>query len=189
MYKVELQPFLFWRLGEKVTSPEPSFKDGVASLAIARCTHQNAGVYTCVAENSAGRRTSSAVLRFTGEDWHLLQHDLQLTEHWTDCVHFKPCAPFAYIEGATKEVSRTNNHDLQKEVTLKHVSSEKTQLSLPSEEEKRHEEGTLRTIRKLPLTTKLLKSSLEHVSIQKIVEKCLAKANSIAQRDKIQNTP
>ncbi|KAF6734761.1 Myosin light chain kinase, smooth muscle [Oryzias melastigma] len=69
--------------GEKVTSPEPSFKDGVASLAIARCTHQNAGVYTCVAENSAGRRTSSAVLRFTG---------------------------------ATKEVSRTNNHDLQKEL-------------------------------------------------------------------------
>ncbi|RVE59690.1 hypothetical protein OJAV_G00190990 [Oryzias javanicus] len=94
--------------GEKVTSADSSFKNGVASLAIASCTNQNAGVYTCVAENSAGRRTSSAVLRITG---------------------------------ATKEVSRTNNHDLQKEVTLKHVSCENTQLSLPSKEEKRNEQA------------------------------------------------
>uniref|UniRef100_A0A8C7ZLB4 Non-specific serine/threonine protein kinase n=1 Tax=Oryzias sinensis TaxID=183150 RepID=A0A8C7ZLB4_9TELE len=93
--------------GEVVNSAESSFKNGVASLTLTRCTHQNAGVYTCVAENSAGRRTSSAVLRITA---------------------------------ATKEVSRTNNHDLQKEVTLKHVSCENTQLSLPSKEEKQHKE-------------------------------------------------
>ncbi|XP_069011555.1 myosin light chain kinase, smooth muscle-like [Embiotoca jacksoni] len=51
--------------GERVHSSNTSFKNGVASLAVSRCSPGTAGTYTCVAENAAGKQSSSAVLRIT----------------------------------------------------------------------------------------------------------------------------
>lgn len=48
-------------------SSNTSFKNGVASLALTQCSLGDAGMYTCIAENTAGKRASSAVLRVTGE--------------------------------------------------------------------------------------------------------------------------
>ncbi|XP_017293667.1 myosin light chain kinase, smooth muscle isoform X2 [Kryptolebias marmoratus] len=52
--------------GVAVNSGNASFKTSVASLTLTQCSHGKAGVYTCVAENSAGKRSSSAVLQITG---------------------------------------------------------------------------------------------------------------------------
>ncbi|XP_061563842.1 myosin light chain kinase, smooth muscle-like [Cololabis saira] len=51
--------------GEKVNSSKVSFKNGVACLGLTECAPGNSGVYTCVAENSAGKKSSSAVLQIT----------------------------------------------------------------------------------------------------------------------------
>ncbi|XP_071319736.1 myosin light chain kinase, smooth muscle-like isoform X2 [Trachinotus anak] len=51
--------------GEKVHSSNTSFKYGVAALDLIRCSRENAGTYTCTAENTAGKQSSSAVLHVT----------------------------------------------------------------------------------------------------------------------------
>uniref|UniRef100_UPI0037E7F184 myosin light chain kinase, smooth muscle-like n=1 Tax=Semicossyphus pulcher TaxID=241346 RepID=UPI0037E7F184 len=48
--------------GESVRSTNTSFKNGVASLALTQCSPGDAGTYTCIAENTSGKQTSSAVL-------------------------------------------------------------------------------------------------------------------------------
>ncbi|XP_060951315.1 myosin light chain kinase, smooth muscle-like [Limanda limanda] len=52
--------------GEKMHSSGTSFKNGVAILVLNRCSRGNAGTYTCTAENTAGKRSSSAVLHVRG---------------------------------------------------------------------------------------------------------------------------
>lgn len=52
--------------GERVHSSNTPFKNGVASLALTRCSPGDAGTYTCIAENTAGKQSSSAVLHITG---------------------------------------------------------------------------------------------------------------------------
>ncbi|XP_051795867.1 myosin light chain kinase, smooth muscle-like isoform X1 [Acanthochromis polyacanthus] len=51
--------------GEKVHSNKTSFKNSVASLSLSRCSPVNAGTYTCIAENAAGKQSSSASLHIT----------------------------------------------------------------------------------------------------------------------------
>lgn len=51
--------------GEKVHSSKTSFRNGVASLTLTRCSSRDAGTYTCVAENAAGKQSSTAVLQIT----------------------------------------------------------------------------------------------------------------------------
>lgn len=51
--------------GKEVHSSNISFKNGVASLALNQCSPRDAGTYTCIAENSAGKQSSSAVLHIT----------------------------------------------------------------------------------------------------------------------------
>lgn len=48
-------------------SRNTSFKNGVAGLALTQCSPGDAGTYTCVAENTAGKQSSSAVLHITGK--------------------------------------------------------------------------------------------------------------------------
>ncbi|XP_028287963.1 myosin light chain kinase, smooth muscle-like [Parambassis ranga] len=48
--------------GEKVPSSKIYFWNGVASLSLSQCSPANAGTYTCTAENTAGKQSSSAVL-------------------------------------------------------------------------------------------------------------------------------
>ncbi|CAL1600135.1 unnamed protein product [Knipowitschia caucasica] len=49
----------------KVPSRNTSFRNGVASLVLNNCSFAHNGSYTCTAENTAGRRTSSASLHVT----------------------------------------------------------------------------------------------------------------------------
>ncbi|XP_034414613.1 myosin light chain kinase, smooth muscle-like isoform X2 [Cyclopterus lumpus] len=51
--------------GKRVHSSNTSFQNGVASLILTQCSHGDAGTYACVAENTAGKRSSSAVLHIT----------------------------------------------------------------------------------------------------------------------------
>ncbi|XP_053197025.1 myosin light chain kinase, smooth muscle-like [Scomber japonicus] len=51
--------------GEKVHSRKTSFKNGVASLTLTQCSPGDAGTYTCTAENTAGKQSSSAELHIT----------------------------------------------------------------------------------------------------------------------------
>ncbi|XP_041830846.1 myosin light chain kinase, smooth muscle-like isoform X2 [Melanotaenia boesemani] len=51
--------------GQQVLSSNTSFKNGVASLTLTQCSPGNTGVYTCIAENSAGQRSSKASLQIT----------------------------------------------------------------------------------------------------------------------------
>lgn len=59
--------FLSLSLGEKVPSSKTYFWNGVASLSLSQCSPVNAGTYTCTAENTAGKQSSSAVLYVKGE--------------------------------------------------------------------------------------------------------------------------
>lgn len=60
-------PLLFYHLGERVRSSNTSFKDGVAGLALTQCSPGDAGTYTCIAENAAGKQSSSAELHIKGK--------------------------------------------------------------------------------------------------------------------------
>lgn len=48
-------------------SDKTSFKNGVAALDLSQCSRETGGTYTCTAENSAGKESSSAVLHVTGK--------------------------------------------------------------------------------------------------------------------------
>ncbi|XP_042364298.1 myosin light chain kinase, smooth muscle-like [Plectropomus leopardus] len=65
--------------GGRVQSSNTSFKNSVASLALTRCSPGDAGTYTCIAENKAGKQSSSAVLRITAtkETLRTSNHELQ----------------------------------------------------------------------------------------------------------------
>lgn len=54
-------------VGKRVRSRNTSFQNGVASLTLTQCSRGDAGTYTCEAENTAGKRSSSAVLHITGK--------------------------------------------------------------------------------------------------------------------------
>lgn len=60
-------PLLFYHLGERVRSSNTSFKDGTAGLALTQCSPGDAGTYTCIAENAAGKQSSSAELHIKGK--------------------------------------------------------------------------------------------------------------------------
>ncbi|XP_044035823.1 myosin light chain kinase, smooth muscle-like isoform X2 [Siniperca chuatsi] len=51
--------------GKKTHSSNTSFKNGVANLALTHCSPGDDGTYTCIAENVAGKQSSSAVLHIT----------------------------------------------------------------------------------------------------------------------------
>ncbi|KAJ0016068.1 hypothetical protein NQD34_014358 [Periophthalmus magnuspinnatus] len=51
--------------GKKVRSHKTSFHNGVATLALNNCSFADAGSYSCVVENTAGRQTSTAALYVT----------------------------------------------------------------------------------------------------------------------------
>ncbi|KAM6897279.1 myosin light chain kinase, smooth muscle-like [Xenentodon cancila] len=79
--------------GEKVTSSKTSFKNGVACLALTRCSPGNGGVYTCVAENSVGKKSSSAVLQVaapTKEIPRTRNHELHSEVTFKATSHEKP---------------------------------------------------------------------------------------------------
>lgn len=51
--------------GKKVAPRKTSFHNGVATLSLTACSFVDTGPYTCTAENTAGRQTSSAALYVT----------------------------------------------------------------------------------------------------------------------------
>ncbi|KAK1881373.1 Myosin light chain kinase smooth muscle [Dissostichus eleginoides] len=51
--------------GERLHSSKTSFQNGVSSLSLTQCKPGDAGTYTCTAENTAGKQSSSAVLQVT----------------------------------------------------------------------------------------------------------------------------
>ncbi|XP_071401845.1 myosin light chain kinase, smooth muscle-like [Centroberyx affinis] len=92
--------------GEKVHSGKTSFKSGVACLAVLECSPGDGGLYTCVAENTVGKQSSSAALHITG----------------------------------TKEIPRTSDHELPRELTCKDHEPENAQLHSASKGASRHRE-------------------------------------------------
>ncbi|KAM4624173.1 myosin light chain kinase, smooth muscle-like [Polymixia lowei] len=54
--------------GKSVHSRETSFTSGVATLAVCECLPGDAGIYTCIAENTVGTQSSSAALHITGTE-------------------------------------------------------------------------------------------------------------------------
>ncbi|XP_068585394.1 myosin light chain kinase, smooth muscle-like isoform X2 [Cebidichthys violaceus] len=64
--------------GKKVHSSNTSFQNGVASLTVSQCSRGDDGTYTCVAENTAGKRSSSAVLDITATKEILRTRDHEL---------------------------------------------------------------------------------------------------------------
>lgn len=51
--------------GERLRSRNISFQNGAAILTLSKCLPGNAGRYTCIAENPAGKQSSSALLHVT----------------------------------------------------------------------------------------------------------------------------
>ncbi|KAL6094936.1 uncharacterized protein ACO6RY_16239 [Pungitius sinensis] len=51
--------------GKRMGSRNTSFQNGVATLTLTQCSRGDAGIYTCEAENTAGKASSSAVLHVT----------------------------------------------------------------------------------------------------------------------------
>ncbi|XP_063749336.1 myosin light chain kinase, smooth muscle-like isoform X2 [Eleginops maclovinus] len=51
--------------GERLHSSKTSFQNGVSSLSLTQCKPGDAGTYTCTAENTAGKQSSSGVLHVT----------------------------------------------------------------------------------------------------------------------------
>ncbi|XP_033974932.1 myosin light chain kinase, smooth muscle-like isoform X1 [Trematomus bernacchii] len=51
--------------GERLHSSKTSFQNGFSSLSLTQCKPGDAGTYTCTAENTAGKQSSSAVLQVT----------------------------------------------------------------------------------------------------------------------------
>ncbi|MED6238539.1 hypothetical protein ATANTOWER_024181 [Ataeniobius toweri] len=92
--------------GIGVTASKTSFKNSVASLTLTQCSTGHAGEYTCMAENSAGRTSSSALL--------------QITEHGA-----RP-----------KEIPTSSNHEQRNDVSLKSESHKNTVGSWQHREEK-----------------------------------------------------
>lgn len=50
---------------------ESSFKGGDVSLVVKECLPEDAGAYTCVAENTAGKTSSSAAVCVRGKQLNL----------------------------------------------------------------------------------------------------------------------
>ncbi|XP_038128593.1 myosin light chain kinase, smooth muscle-like [Cyprinodon tularosa] len=92
--------------GAKLTECKTSFKNSVASLTLTQCSTRHAGEYTCMAENSAGRISSSALLQITGQG------------------------------AATREIPTSSNHELCSDVSLKSESHENTKGKKQQREEK-----------------------------------------------------
>ncbi|KAK5611770.1 hypothetical protein CRENBAI_010143 [Crenichthys baileyi] len=92
--------------GIVVTASKTSFKNSVASLTLTQCSTVNAGEYTCMAENSAGRTSSSALL--------------QITDY----------------EAGTKEIPTSSNREQRNDVSLKSESRKNTVGSWQHREEK-----------------------------------------------------
>ncbi|MEQ2241689.1 hypothetical protein ILYODFUR_027946, partial [Ilyodon furcidens] len=92
--------------GIGVTASKTSFKNSVASLTQTQCSTGHAGEYTCMAENSAGRTSSSALL--------------QITEHGA----------------GPKEIPTSSNHEQRNDVSLKSESHKNTVGSWQHREEK-----------------------------------------------------
>lgn len=51
---------------------ESSLKGGHVSLVVKECLPEDAGAYTCVAENTAGKTSSSAAVCVRGNTFHLI---------------------------------------------------------------------------------------------------------------------
>lgn len=65
--KVSVCQLLSCHLGERLRSSNSSFENGVVSLALTQCSLGDAGTYTCIAENTAGKQSSSATLHTKGK--------------------------------------------------------------------------------------------------------------------------
>lgn len=88
--------------GEKFNSSNSSFKNGAASLALTQCSPGDAGTYSCIAENAAGKQSSSAVLHITAvkEIPRKSNHELH------NEVTIKSASSDTQLSSASKEKSR-----------------------------------------------------------------------------------
>ncbi|XP_037611310.1 myosin light chain kinase, smooth muscle-like isoform X1 [Sebastes umbrosus] len=105
--------------GEMVHSSKTSFRNGVASLALTQCSPGDAGTYTCIAENTAGKQSSSAVLHITAtkEIPRTSNHELHSE------VTFK--AAFAeniQLSSASKEKSRHREEDNKVSTAIRDIN-------------------------------------------------------------------
>ncbi|XP_054454827.1 myosin light chain kinase, smooth muscle-like isoform X2 [Anoplopoma fimbria] len=89
--------------GKRVPSSNTSFQNGVASLTLTQCSHGDAGMYSCVAENNAGKQSSCAVLHITAS-----KEILQTSNHELHSeVTFKAASPKnTQLPTASKERSQ-----------------------------------------------------------------------------------
>nr|XP_046233018.1 myosin light chain kinase, smooth muscle-like [Scatophagus argus]XP_046233019.1 myosin light chain kinase, smooth muscle-like [Scatophagus argus] len=100
--------------GKRVRSNNTFFKNGVASLTLTQCSPGDAGTYTCVAENAAGKQSSSAVLHVTatkeipGTNNHELRGE----------VTFKIASPEnTRLSPASKEKSHQKEDNVSADIT------------------------------------------------------------------------
>lgn len=129
-------------------SIKTSFKNGIASLSLTQCSPGDAGIYTCTAENTTGRQSSSAALHITGKVGvsaletlmkNQAHYNPPLNElYWTDLFTINLFHSFVLNETATKEIPRKNQQELLSEVTQKSVPPEKKKLSSAFKVERQH---------------------------------------------------
>lgn len=103
-----------------------SFENGAACLSLTRCSPGNAGRYTCIAENPAGKQSSTALLHVTG-NIKSSKATNAAQQHRNDLFTVS-LIHSVNNETATKEIPGTINRVLRSEVTFKAVSHENAEL-------------------------------------------------------------
>ncbi|KAM9837564.1 myosin light chain kinase, smooth muscle-like [Aulostomus maculatus] len=93
--------------GERMHSHTSSFKNGAASLTVTQCSPEDAGTYTCIAENMAGKQTRSAELHVTGTATKEIHNTRNHELHRED--EFKVASPA--LSSACKEESQQRSED------------------------------------------------------------------------------
>lgn len=93
--------------GERLRSNDTSFQNGVASLCVTQCSPRDAGTYTCIAENTAGKQSSSAALHITAtKEIPRTNHELHSE------VTFKVASPDnTQLSSASKERSQRREEE------------------------------------------------------------------------------
>lgn len=69
--------------GEAVFFGKPLFDGSETRLVVRECLPEDAGAYTCVAENRAGKTSSSAAVCVRGKTTHTHTHNAEVSsDHW-----------------------------------------------------------------------------------------------------------
>ncbi|KAM9426024.1 myosin light chain kinase, smooth muscle-like isoform 2-T2 [Pholidichthys leucotaenia] len=110
--------------GERIPSSKTSFKNGVATLTLTQCSPENAGTYTCTAENCAGKQSSSAVLHISAlkEIHRTKNHELHSAVPFKAAPHEKTQLSLVSKEGS-KHREEKNSDTRQTQLQTEESSS------------------------------------------------------------------